>query len=153
MRFACLPACFLALLLTTALPAVAEQQTSPDEAKALALQAADLIVAKGLDGARTVLHEEGQFKHGELYVNVINTAGTWLVYPPTPTSEGRSVLEVQDATGKFLVRDIIKTAGEQGEGWVEYRWANPATKKVGPKVSYVKSVPGTDLIVYVGVYK
>jgi cytochrome c len=70
-----------------------------------------------------------------------------------PTNEGRSVLHVRDATGKFLVQDIIKIAGEQGEGWVEYRWINPETKQVGPKTSYVKKVPETDLIVYVGIYK
>jgi cytochrome c len=84
---------------------------------------------------------------------VIDTAGTWLVYPPMPANEGRSVLQVRDATGKFLVQDIIKTASEQGEGWVEYRWMNPETKQVGPKVSYVKRVTGTELIVYVGIYK
>jgi hypothetical protein len=36
-----------------------------------------------------------------------------------------------------------------GEG----RWVNPAIKEVGPKVTDVKRVPGTDLIAYVGVYK
>jgi cytochrome c len=70
-----------------------------------------------------------------------------------PSGEGRSVIEVKDATGKLLVRDIIKTANEQGEGWTEYRWLNPATKEVGPKITYLMRVPNTDLIVYVGIYK
>lgn len=146
-------ACLLISLLATRSIAVAGETYTQEEAKALTLRAAELIHAKGLDNARTVLHEEGEFKHGELYVNVIDTAGTWLVYPPMPSGEGRNVLPVKDATGKLLVQDIITIARKQGEGWIEYRWMNPETKQIGPKVSYVKRVPGTELVVYVGIYK
>ncbi len=145
--------CAAVLLVTTVSAPRAADKYTQDDAKALTLKAVALIQAKGLDGARMILHAEGEFKHDELYVNVIDLAGTWLIYPPMPSGEGRSVLEVKDATGKFLVRDIIKTALEQGEGWVEYRWLNPATKEVGPKVTYLKRVPDTDLIAYVGIYK
>jgi signal transduction histidine kinase len=153
MRFVNLRAALLVLILLTASAGFAQGQSTQDDAKALVLKAVDLIAAKGLDGASPALHQVGEFRHDDLYVNVINTAGLWLVYPPGPSGEGHSVLQVQDATGKFLVQDIIKTAGAQGEGWVEYRWMNPATKQIGPKVSFVKRVPGTDLIVYAGIYK
>ncbi len=144
----------VATLLALVTPALqAADKFTADDVKALTLKAAALIQEKGLDGARTILTADGEFKHGEIYVNVIDTAGTWRVYPPMPAGEGRSVLDVKDATGKFLVRDIIKTASEQGEGWVEYRWMNPETKEIGPKISFVKRVPGTELIAYVGIYK
>lgn len=131
----------------------AADKITADEARMLTLKAAALIQEKGLDGARPILHATGEFRHGEVYVNVIDMAGTWRVYPPMPAGEGRSVLEIKDANGKFIVRDIIKTASEDGEGWVEYRWMNPETKVIGPKISFVKRVPGTDLITYVGTYK
>jgi signal transduction histidine kinase len=154
MRLATLTVCLLVLSLATiASPALAEEKFTPEQAKGLTLRAADLIQAKGLEGARAILHEEGEFRHGELYVNVIDMAGIWLVYPPMPSGEGRSVLQVKDTNGKFIVQEVIKTANEQGEGWIEYRWINPETKVIGPKVSYVKRVPGTDMIVYVGIYK
>jgi len=153
MRAVRLFACLLGLLAVAAGPSRAAVKYTPDDAKALALKAVALIEAKGLDGARVVLNAEGEFRHDELYVNVIDMAGTWRVYPPMPSGEGRSVLEVKDATGKYIVRDIIKAASEQGEGWTEYRWLNPATKEIGPKITYLKRVPGTDLIAYVGVYK
>jgi len=153
MRFVRLLACAAAMLLATATVSLAADKPSADDAKALTVKAAELIGAKGLDAARAVLHEEGEFKHGELYVNVINSAGTWLVYPPTPSAEGRSVIDIQDSSGKFLVRDIIKVAKDQGEGWVDYRWMNPATRQIAPKTTFVKLVPDTDMIVYVGVYK
>jgi cytochrome c len=153
MRINLLFACLVAILLAAAPPSRAADKFTADDAKALTLKAASLIQEKGLDSARTVLTADGEFKHGEVYVNVIDTAGTWRVYPPMPAGEGRSVLDVKDANGKLIVRDIIKTASEQGEGWVEYRWMNPETKEIGPKISFVKRVPGTDLIAYVGVYK
>ena len=153
MRVALLPMAFLAFTLAVTNGAVAQTKSTAEEAKALTLQAVELIQAKGLDAARTSLHQDGDFKHGELYVNVINTTGVWLVYPPMPAGEGRSVLDIQDANGKFLVREIIKTATEHDEGWVDYRWLNPATKQIGPKISFVKRVPNTDMIVYVGIYQ
>ncbi|HEX3402438.1 MAG TPA: hypothetical protein VHT74_19160 [Acetobacteraceae bacterium] len=37
------------------------------------------------------------------------------------------------------------------EGWTDYRWLNPETKRVGPKVTYLKRAPDTDMIVSVGI--
>lgn len=134
-------------------PAHAASKYTADDAKLLTQKAVALIQANGLDNARPILDAAGEYKHDELYVNVIDMAGTWRVYPPMPDGEGRSVVNVKDATGKFLVREIIKTATEQGEGWVEYRWLNPASNEIEPKISYLMRIPGTDLIAYVGIYK
>ncbi len=131
-------------------PAHAETQ---DEVKALTLKAAELVKEKGVAGAHTIFHADGEYKHGEIYVNVIDTEGKWLVYPPKPAGEGKSVLEVKDVDGKFLVKDIIKVAKEKGEGWVEYRWMNPTTNKIQDKVTFVKMVPEHNVIVYIGIYK
>ncbi len=126
---------------------------SQDEAKALTLKAADLIVAKGLDEAAKIFNAEGEFKHGELYVNVIDFTGVWKVYPPRPAGVGQSVINVKDPDGHFIVQDVLAVAKDKGEGWVEYRWLNPATNKIEPKVTYVKRVPEQDLVAYVGIYK
>ena len=80
----------------------AADRYTQDDAKALTLKAVELIVTKGLDGVRPILDQEGEFKHDELYVNVIDTAGHWRVYPPMPSGEGRNVPEVKDPTGKFI---------------------------------------------------
>jgi cytochrome c len=131
----------------------ADDKTPLDEAKMLAIKAADLIVAKGVDDARSVFHQDGEWKHGEIYVNVIDMDGKWLVYPPKPAGEGQSVINVKDADGKMLVQDIIKIAKEKGEGWIEYRWLNPVSNKIEHKITYVKRVPNADLVAYVGIYK
>lgn len=133
--------------------AQAQKKLTQDEVKALTLKAAEMVAAKGVDESAKTFNAEGDYKFGEIYVNVIDMAGVWLIYPPKPEGVGRSVLNVKDADGKFLVQDIIKVAQEKGEGWVEYRWLNPTTSQIQPKVTYVKRVPGKDLITYIGIYK
>ncbi|SMH57740.1 cache domain-containing protein [Azospirillum agricola] len=133
--------------------AAQDAKPSQEEAKAVTLKAADLIAAKGLEEAARSFNAEGEFKRGEIYVNVIDFTGVWKVYPPRPAGVGQSVINVKDPDGRFIVQDVLATAKDKGEGWVEYRWLNPATNRIEPKVTYVKRVPGQDLVAYVGVYK
>jgi len=130
-----------------------EVRPTPEDAKVLAIKAADLIATKGLDAAAAEFNREGEFKHGQVYVNVVDLAGIWKVYPPRPAGVGQNVLNVRDPDGKAIVQEIIALAQKEGEGWIDYRWINPETKKIEPKTSYLKRVPGQDLIAYVGVYK
>lgn len=123
-----------------------------EDAKRITEQAVELIAAKGIEEAGKAFNQNGDFKYGEIYVNVINTQGNWVVYPPKPALVGNSVLAFTDPDGKKLGQMILDT-GLQGEGWVEYRWKNPASEKIEPKVTYVKRVPDQDLIAYVGIYK
>lgn len=135
-------------------PAAAqESKPTQEDAKSITLKAAELIAAKGLDEAAKAFNAEGPFKHGEIYVNVIDFAGTWKVYPPRPAGVGQSVVNVKDPDGRFIVQDVLAVAREKDEGWVEYRWLNPASNKIEPKITYVKRVPGQELVAYVGIYK
>lgn len=134
--------------------AVAEgQKPTQEDAKAITIKAVDLISAEGLDKAAQSFNVDGPFKFGEIYVNVIDFQGVWKVYPPRPTGVGQSVVNVKDPDGRFVVQDVLKVATGNGEGWTEYRWLNPATNKIEPKITYVKRVPGQELVAYVGIYK
>lgn len=135
-------------------PAVAEQaKPTQEDAKSITLKAADLIGAQGLDEAAKAFNADGPYKHGEIYVNVIDFAGVWKVYPPRPAGVGQSVINVKDPDGRFIVQDVLAVAKDKGEGWVEYRWLNPASNRIEPKITYVKRVPGQELVAYVGIYK
>lgn len=142
-----------AMLTLTVNAAWATEKPTADEVKALTIEAAKLVQSGGLDPARRAFHADGPFRFGEIYVNVIDGNGTWLVYPPNPKHEGKSVFNVRDADGKLLVQDIIRVARDKGEGWVEYRWLNPVSNRIEPKMSYVKAVPNKDMVVYVGMYR
>lgn len=132
-----------------------DQSAKPtrEDAKAIALKAAALIAAQGLEEAAKAFNADGEFKQGEIYVNVIDLDGVWKVYPPRPIRVGLNVRGVVDPDGKPIVQEILSVARRDGEGWVEYRWLNPATNRIEPKVTYVKRVPGQDLVAYVGVYQ
>lgn len=146
----------LASLLTFALAGTAAAQDvkpTQEQVKAITVKAADLIADRGLDKAAESFNAEGEYKRGELYVNVVDFAGVWKVYPPRPAGVGQSVINVKDPDGRFVVQDVLKVAKDQGEGWVEYRWLNPTSNRIEPKITYVKRVPGQDLVAYVGVYK
>jgi signal transduction histidine kinase len=129
------------------------KKLSQDEVKALTVKAAELVAAKGLDEAEKAFAAEGEFRQGEIYVNVIDLSGNWVIYPPKPENKGKSILNFVDEDGKYLGQEILKTGKEKGEGWTEYRWKNPATNTIQPKVTYVKKVPGKDYIAYIGIYK
>jgi cytochrome c len=141
--------CFL---LTSATLWAADKPTESD-VQQITLKAAAFIKDKGVDAGRNAFDPEGEFNYGEIYVNVVSAKGLRLIYPPKPTAENMDVLEAQDIDGKYIVKDILEVAKTKGEGWVQYRWMNPATKKIAEKMTYVKSVPEREVIVYVGVYK
>lgn len=131
-----------------------EDKPTEDEMKALTLKAADLVAQKGIEQARAVFNQDGEFKHGEIYVGVLDSKGTWMAYPPKPEGVGLSVINLRDADGKFLVKDIIKTADENAEGgWLEYRWKNPVTNTIQQKITFAKKASGTDYVAYIGIYK
>ena len=97
-------------------PAVAQDaKPTQEDAKSITLKAADLIAAQGLDEAAKAFNAEGPFKHGEIYVNVIDFAGVWKVYPPRPAGVGQSVINVKDPDGRFIVLE------EGFDGFLESR--------------------------------
>jgi cytochrome c len=143
----------LPLLLGLASTAWAAERPTQEQIKALTIKAAGLVAASGVEKAREAFHRDGEFRFGEVYVNVIDVNGTWLIYPPNPRNEGKSVLNVRDSNGKLLVQEIIQVARDKGEGWVEYHWLNPASNRIEPKITYVKNVPDKGVIAYIGLYK
>lgn len=132
--------------------ACAQTRLSENDIRALTVKAVELIRQEGFEAASRRFNQTGEFKHGEIYVNVIDFEGVWLCYPPRPEWVGRSVLNVKDQDGRYLVQEILAAGIERGEDWVEYKWMNPATNTVQPKRTYVKRVPGKEMVAYIGIY-
>jgi cytochrome c len=143
----------VASILAVAAGAARAEPPTAEQVRTLTLKAAALIERDGVAKAREVFHRPGEFRFGEIYVNVIDPNGTWLIYPPSPGNEGKSVLNVRDAQGKLLVQEILRVAAVDGEGWVEYHWLNPDTNQIQPKLTFVKKVGGQGVVAYVGLYK
>ncbi len=57
---------------------------------------------------------------------------------------------MKDAEGKYFVRELTELAKTKGEGWVEYSWEHPMTKKIQRKRTFIKKVDG--LLIGCGVF-
>jgi cytochrome c len=132
--------------------AVAAGNGTADEAKAMVDRAAKMLTADGKDKAFQVFDDQaGPFVDRDLYVFVIDQSGTTVAHAVNKALIGKSLLNLKDADGKAFIQEILDVANKNGEGWVDYKWPNPTTKKVEGKSSYVKKVG--DLIIGVGIYK
>lgn len=133
-------------------PAMAADQATPEEAKAMAEKAAEYVKANGLDAAIKAFNEGSNgFRDRDLYVFALDHEGTNVAHGANPKLVGKNLMKVKDPNGVQLVAEIVKTGANDGTGWVEYSWVNPESKKVEPKVSYVIGLP--EIVIGVGAYK
>ena len=84
----------------------ADDKTPLDEAKMLAIKAADLIVAKGVDDARSVFHQDGEVEEqrGIRFLGIAVDCFGILVHP----------LEMQQASQVNSCLQVRAIAGETG---------------------------------------
>ena len=131
-------------------PAFADEEFgTPDEAIAMDNRAAQLVRDKGIDGAVPEFEKKpGPFWDRDLYVFIYGNDGTALFNANTPNLKGKKLIELKDAAGFAMIKAFVAL---KEPGWVEYQWADPATKKVRVKQSYI--IPVGDMVVCVGVYK
>ena len=123
-----------------------------DCAKKWVEKAADFYRASG---KRIALAEytnpNGQFVKDEMYIYVLNKKGTMLAHGVNEKFVGEEFIDIKDYDGKQFIREIVDVANKEGSGWIEYKWYNPVTKEVLPKLTYFKKVD--DLIICSGIYK
>lgn len=108
-----------------------------------------------VSGKRIALAEytnpNGQFVKDEMYIYALNPRGTMLAHGVNENFVGEEFVDIKDYDGKSFIREILDVANAEGSGWVEYKWYNPVTKEVLPKLVYFRKVD--DLIICSGVYK
>lgn len=133
-------------------PTFAASKATQAEAQAMAEKAARLIEADGKDKAFATFNDTaGPYVDRDLYVAVVSVDGVTLSHGANKALIGKSLLAVKDADGKPFVQEIVALGKASGAGWVEYKWPNPVSKMIEPKVSYVKRAG--DVFVVVGAYK
>ena len=109
-------------------------QGTPDEAKAMAVKAADYLKSAGPDKAFPEFDAKGGPWHDrDLYV-IVSQNGVVVAHGTNPGLIGKSVLDLRDVDGKQFVREADKITDA---GWVTYKWQNPVTKVVEPKARYI----------------
>jgi len=138
----------LAAALVFARPVLAAGQATPNEAKAMAVKAADYLKSVGPEKALPEFSaKDGPWHDRDLYVFVDDIKGVMVANGTNPGLIGKSVVELRDVDGKAFHHEILAITDA---GWVDFKWRNPVTNAVEPKTTYEIRVG--DYIVGVGAY-
>ena len=145
---------FLTLAGFISTSAVANERGTASEANALVKKAVAYLKANGKEKAFAAFNDpKGQFVDRDLYIFVYDMQGNSMAIGNGNASKmvGKSLIDMRDADGKYIIKGFIETVNAKGSGWVDYKWPNPVTKNVEAKSSYVEKVE--DVIVGAGIYK
>lgn len=141
-------------LCVTAVAGHAQEARTPDQAKALVEKAVTFMKAEGREKALAVFSDpKGQFVDGDLYLFVMDANDgklTMLAHGVNKGLVGKPQIDVKDAEGKAFNQEMAVTLSKADNTWLEYKWPNPATKKIASKKSYVAKIG--DVIIGAGVY-
>ena len=108
---------------------------SPEQAQASALQALKAMRYADSD-----------------YVWVNSLDGVMVMHPVSPALDGTNLLDIKDADGRPLFRDMIALVKDKGEGIVAYQWPKPGATAPQPKLSFVKGFAPWGWMIGSGVY-
>lgn len=149
-RFFFALACSLGLLGA----ASAADNGTREEAKAMVEAAIGHIKKVGNDKAfDDFTKDKANWVKKDLYVFVFDLEANWKAHGANEKLVGKNLMNLKDQNGKEFIKEFIQVVTTKGEGWVDYDWASPVTKKVEDKTTLVKRVPGTNFAVAVGVYR
>lgn len=125
---------------------------TPEQAKALSERAAAHIEQAGEEKAFADFTQGSDgFIDGELYVFCYDHKGVNKAHGGNPSFVGRNLLHIKDPDGAEPNVLIINMGFNQGRGWVDFKWPNPATKRIENKSAYV--IRTHDVACGVGYYK
>ncbi|MEZ4651096.1 MAG: methyl-accepting chemotaxis protein [Candidatus Eisenbacteria bacterium] len=77
--------------------------------------------------------------------------GVNVALPPAPEKQGKSLWNVQDQKGTYLIRELSSLA-QAGGGFLEYYWEKPPANDVQLKLGYARMIPGSDYWIGTGIY-
>lgn len=143
------------LSLCLAAPAWAQkaEHGTADEAVAMVQQVIASIKANGRDKTLAEVNNttSGKFRDRDLYVTINDLNGKNLAHGVNPKMQGKDLIDLKDADGKYFVRERIELAKTKGKGWQDYKFVNPVSKQIEPKSMYFEKYE--DLIINCGIYK
>jgi len=125
---------------------------TPEQAQALAKKAAAYVKEVGADKAFAAFTNDAAWHDGELFVYAYNFKGICVANGGVQKLVGVDMSQAKDPiTGSEIVTVQIGIAKDKGEGWHEYHFSNPASKKIEKKKTYLIRVGG-DFYLGVGAY-
>lgn len=75
-----------------------------------------------------------------------------IMHPTKPEFDGKDISQFKDPNGKMFFTEMVVAVKANGQGFVDYKWPRPDSKKPIPKISFVKSYTPWGWVVGSGVY-
>ena len=123
-----------------------------DVVKELVIKAESFYKTNGREKLLSELNNpKGRFVKGEIYVFALDMKGIGLANI-NPKLVGKDQFELKDADGKYFFKEMINVAKTKGNGWVNYKWTNPISKKIEAKTVYLQRIDD-NTIIGCGTYK
>ena len=122
------------------------------KAGALLDRAVDYLQKNGPEKAFVAFNNRnGDFVSGPYYVYVVGLDGMMYANGGAPdVLAGKNVLDLRDAAGKPLIRELLDAAASHNSGEIEYHWLNRADNRVENKITKFRKVGSH--VVAVGYY-
>jgi signal transduction histidine kinase len=141
----------IALLLALtclALPA-ASQAADAKVVKAKVEKAAEYLSQKGEAGLPEFSDTSSKWAQTP-YIFVYDLKGNIIAHGAKPKLVGKNLMGLKDVKGNMFAAEFVAVAKDPGQGWVEYWWPQKGSNEPQQKVSYIKRVPGQDMLVGAG---
>ena len=125
-------------------PVFAAEWATKGEAVAMVKKAVALIQERGSEKAYAEFTTKGgRFHDRDLYITVFDLDGKLFAHGQREDLIGKSLIDLKDPDGKLFVKERVELARQQPTFWQQYKFMNPATKKIEPKEMYCERLNET----------
>ncbi|MCT4638525.1 MAG: cache domain-containing protein [Bacteroidales bacterium] len=96
-----------------------------------------------------------RYFNGRGYLFVIDMNGYSIMHPITPDFEDKNIIDLQDNTGKYVIREEIELMKAGDEAFIEYSWskAGDPLNRSYPKTAFLKRFDTYNWYIGIGEYR
>jgi len=129
----------------------AEERATKKEAEAMVKKAVVHYQKDGEKAFADFTAPNKMFVSKDLYIAVYNMEGKCVAHGQNIKQVGKELINMKDPDGKPFVKERVELAKSKGTFWQEYKFTDPLTKRVLPKLMYCEKA--NSVIICGGVYK
>lgn len=130
----------------------AGEHANADDAIAMVKRVIQYMKANGKEKTIAEVNNiNGQFRDRDLYITINTLDMVTLAHGANPKMQGKNLIDLQDADGKYFMRERQQLVKKSGKGWQDYKFVNPVTKQIEPKAMYFERYE--DVVINCGIYK
>ena len=120
------------------------------DAEAMVLKAVKHFAAAGKDKAFADFSTPAWVDR-DVYIVVLDFSGKVVAHGTNAKLIGKDMMSAKDPDGVAFTAAMVEQAKTKGKGWTDYKFTDPATKKVLPKASYCEKQ--AEFAICAGIYK